>query len=74
MTVKEAFIPIKQNVFKPINEVIKIDEETEIFIRTLRKDYDINISFESNMKYYLNKNPDVSDEVRQKIYMAMNNE
>jgi len=73
-TVEEVFIPIKQDVFKPIDEVIKIDKDTEIFVKALKKNYDINISFESNMKRCLNSNRAISDKVRQKIYTAMNNE
>lgn len=72
-TVKEVFIPIKQDVFKPIDEIIEIDKNTEIFVKALKKNYDINISFEENMKKCLNKNP-VSLKVRRKIHKAISNE
>lgn len=72
-TVKEVFIPIKEDVFNPIEEIIELDDENTIrFIQTIKRDYDINISFEKNMERCLNKNSDLPERVKNRIYEAMN--
>lgn len=71
-TVKEVSIPIKKDVFKPIEEIIHLEDENTIqFIQTVRRDYDINISFNKNMESCLNKNPELPEKVRNRIYKAM---
>ena len=68
----EVFIPINKDVFKPKEEIIELeDENTMKFIQTIRKDYDINISFNKNMERCLDKNPELHKRVKNRIYKAM---
>lgn len=72
-TIKKIFIPIEQDGFKPTSEVIEmINIEGNKFIQTLKKNYDILVSFENNMRNYLNRNHSISKKVKEKIYEAIN--
>ena len=71
-TVIECFIPIKKDVFRPTEEIIELEERnTDLFIQTIIRDYDVNISFEKNMERCFNKNPDLPKKVKDRIYKAM---
>jgi DNA repair exonuclease SbcCD nuclease subunit len=75
-TVEKYFLPCEKNVItrEHIEKKEQTDEKIQSFVKKIKDDYEVGISFKNNIKSFFEKNKKIKEEVKNLVWEMIENE